>query len=124
MADVPVLLNLRGGHDHALRYRYAGRTHGRPGRQAVHSLQTKDVSPHALSDTTAVHLLHSGVDISTIRAGLGHVSLETTNRYAQVDLEMKARALNSCAAKLPGPETRATPSWNRDEDLLDFLASL
>ncbi len=44
--------------------------------------------------TTAVHLLRAGVDINTIRAWLGHVSLDTTNIYAEVDLEMKAKALS------------------------------
>lgn len=74
--------------------------------------------------STAVHLLRSGVDINTIRAWLGHVSLETTNRYAQVDLEMKARALRSCAEDLPGIQTGAKPSWNCNEELMSFLASL
>jgi integrase len=46
--------------------------------------------------TSAVHLLRAGVDINTIRAWLGHVSLDTTNVYAEVDLEMKAKALASC----------------------------
>ena len=35
-------------------------------------------------------------DINTIRAWLGHVSLATTNVYAEVDLEMKAKALANC----------------------------
>ena len=39
-----------------------------------------------------MHLLRAGVDINTIRAWLGHVSLVTTNVYAEVDLEMKAEA--------------------------------
>nr|WP_250866487.1 tyrosine-type recombinase/integrase [Caballeronia sp. INSB1] len=43
--------------------------------------------------TTATYLLRAGVDINTIRAWLGHVSLNTTNIYAQIDLEMKSRAL-------------------------------
>ncbi|WP_429489259.1 hypothetical protein [Paraburkholderia sp. RAU6.4a] len=33
------------------------------------------------------------MDINTIRAWLGHVSLSTTNVYAEIDMEMKARAL-------------------------------
>jgi len=37
----------------------------------------------------------SGVDINTIRAWLGHVSAETTNIYAEFNLEMKAKALES-----------------------------
>ena len=67
------------------------------------SLASKRVGPHTLRHTTAVHLLRAGVDINTIRAWLGHVSLETTNRYAEVDLEMKAKALATCA--LSGPAT-------------------
>ncbi len=59
----------------------------------VESMRNKRISPHTVRHATAVHLLRSGVDINTIRAWLGHVSLETTNIYAEVDLEMKAKAL-------------------------------
>lgn len=59
----------------------------------VPSLVTKRVSPHTIRHTTAVHLLRAGVDINTIRAWLGHVSLDTTHVYAEVDMEMKAKAL-------------------------------
>jgi site-specific recombinase XerD len=41
------------------------------------------VSPHVFRHTTAVHLLESGVDVNVIRGWLGHVSLDTTNRYAR-----------------------------------------
>src|SRR5262245_35752773 len=37
------------------------------------------VSPHTIPHTTATHLLRSGVDINTIGAWLGHVSLATSN---------------------------------------------
>ncbi len=57
------------------------------------SLAKKRVSPHTIRHTTAVHLLRAGVDINTIRAWLGHVSLDTTHVYAEVDMEMKAKAL-------------------------------
>jgi integrase/recombinase XerD len=62
----------------------------------VPSLRDKRVSPHTIRRTTATHLLRAGVDINTIRAWLGHVSLATTNVYAEVDLEMKAKALQKC----------------------------
>lgn len=61
--------------------------------RTVPSLATKRVSPHTIRHTTAVHLLRAGVDINTIRAWLGHMSLDTTHIYAEVDLEMKAKAL-------------------------------
>lgn len=59
----------------------------------VPSLAAKRVGPHTIRHTTAVHLLRAGVDINTIRAWLGHVSLNTTHVYAEVDMEMKAKAL-------------------------------
>lgn len=65
------------------------------GNKAVPSLGAKRVSPHTIRHTTAVHLLRAGVDINTIRAWLGHVSLDTTHIYAEVDMEMKAKALAS-----------------------------
>jgi site-specific recombinase XerD len=51
----------------------------------------KRVGPHTIRHTTATHLLRAGVDINSIRAWLGHVSLATTNVYTEVDLEIKAK---------------------------------
>ena len=60
------------------------------------SLKNKRISPHTIRHTTATHLLNAGVDINTIRAWLGHVSINTTNIYVEVDMEIKAKALASC----------------------------
>jgi integrase/recombinase XerD len=84
------------------------------------SLAGKRVSPHCIRHTTATHLLRSGVDINTIRAWLGHVSLETTNVYAEVDLEMKAKALALC--DIGG--TARPRRWRDDPGLMTFLRSL
>jgi len=92
--------------------------------QVLPSLRTKRVSPHTIRHTSAVHLLRSGVDINTIRAWLGHVSLETTNRYAEVDLEMKAKALATCAITPGKKKADREPLWRKDRDLMDFLDSL
>jgi integrase/recombinase XerD len=70
--------------------------------------------------TTATHLLPSGVDINTIRAWLGHVSLATTNVYAEVDLEMKAKALANCEVKEDEPKKH----WREDKGLMEFLRTL
>jgi site-specific recombinase XerD len=86
----------------------------------VPSLTTKRVSPHTIRHTTATHLLRSGVDINTIRAWLGHVSLTTTNVYAEVDLEMKAKALANCEV---GGEESGGP-WKEDPGLMEFLRTL
>jgi integrase/recombinase XerD len=85
------------------------------------SLASKRVSPHMVRHTTAVFLLRSGVDINTIRAWLGHVSLNTTHVYAEFDLEMKAKALAKCELTddaIPGQH------WATDPSLLAFLQSL
>jgi site-specific recombinase XerD len=87
--------------------------------QRVPSIGAKRVSPHVIRHTTAVHLLRAGVDVNTIRAWLGHVSLDTTNVYAEVDLESKAKALNECAI----PDARGR-SWHRQPGLMAFLKSL
>jgi ribonuclease HI len=80
--------------------------------KTVPTLTTKRVSPHTIRHTTAVHLLRAGVDINTIRAWLGHVSLDTTHIYAEVDLEMKAKALAKVDINgLKGPpRQRSLPS--------------
>ena len=45
-----------------------------------------------------MHLLRSGVDITTIAAWLGHADLSTTHAYVQIDLRMKQQALATLTA--------------------------
>ena len=88
--------------------------------RAVPSMATKRVGPHTIRHTTAVHLLRSGVDINTIRAWLGHVSLDTTHIYAEVDMEMKAKALS----RVDIPDLQTKP-WQRPlPSLMTFLKAL
>lgn len=48
--------------------------------------------------------------MNTIRAWLGHVSLDTTHIYAEADLQMKARALPSVGiGDLPTTPARRKP---------------
>nr|WP_274520234.1 tyrosine-type recombinase/integrase [Cupriavidus sp. IDO] len=57
---------------HAVVERYAVKA-----RANMPSLASKRVSPHSIRHSTATHLLRSGVDISTVRAWLGHVSIDS-----------------------------------------------
>ena len=100
---------------HALVERYAAKV-----ATKLPSVAKKRVSPHTIRHTTATHLLRSGVDINTIRAWLGHVSLSTTNVYAEVDLEMKAKALANCEVEGGG----GTKPWREDKGLMEFLRGL
>lgn len=84
------------------------------------SLQTKRVSTHMVRHTAAVHLLRAGVDINTIRAWLGHVSLDTTHVYAEIDLETKAEALAHCEISTQ----TIRRSWRADPNVMEFLKNL
>jgi len=59
------------------------------------SLKTKRVSPHTIRHTTATHLLALALTQHN-QSMVGHVSLDTTNIYAETDLAMKAKALAAC----------------------------
>jgi integrase/recombinase XerD len=85
------------------------------------SIAAKQVSPHIICDTTATHLLRAGVDINTIRGWLGHVSLSTTNVYAEIDLEMKAKALAKCEV---GEGSESGKHWRDQPSLMEFLRIL
>jgi site-specific recombinase XerD len=99
------------------------RRHARP--IAKHSVngQSKAVSPHIFRHTTAVHLLEAGVEINVIRGWLGHVSLETTNRYAEITIRTKEQALTQCSPPITGERFRPHP-WRNDVALLNWLQSL
>ena len=89
--------------------------------EKVQTMRNKRIGPHTVRHTTAVHLLRAGVDINTIRGWLGHVSVDTTNIYAEVDLEMKAKALASVdITGLPGPPQRR----QRTPSVMDFMRGL
>jgi len=85
------------------------------------SMAPKRISPHSIRHTTATHLLRAGVDINTIRAWLGHVSLDTTNIYAETDLETKARALAKCEVTDVNKSKR---HWRDDPARMTFLRAL
>jgi integrase/recombinase XerD len=89
---------------------------------ACPSLAKKAISPHVIRHTTATHVLGAGVAINTIRAWLGHVSMDTTNVYAEVDLETKARMLSTCGSFTAG--NAPTRSWREDPSLMQFLRNL
>ncbi len=86
----------------------------------IPNLGKKRLHPHSMRHTTAIALLKAGVALSTISHFLGHASLNTTNRYLKVDLEMKRKAI---ARVKPVPRQLRTP-WSKDHTILDWLESL
>ena len=133
MRELEFLVRNRSATDYVFRNRYGDPltrfgVHAlvercvRSASHQVPSLTKKRVSPHTIRHTTATHLLRAGVDINTIRAWLGHVSLETTNIYAETDLSMKAKALAACDLGV----RRTTPKrkWREDLSVMAFLQNL
>jgi integrase/recombinase XerD len=118
-SDAKILLNHRGEAltRFGIRYilaKYLGRT-----RSHVPSLARKRLHPHSMRHSAAVALLKSGVDPSSISQWLVHANLNTTNRYATIDLEMKRKAI---ARVKTIPRSSRTP-W-KNHTILEWLESL
>ncbi len=62
--------------------------------------------------------------MNVIRGWLGHVSLTTTNRYAEITLRMKTEALTLCEPPVSAAAPPRRPGWHDDLVLMDWLSSL
>ena len=98
------------------------RTHELNERRKLRNLPP--VSPHVFRHSAAVSLLESGVDVNVIRGWLGHVSLETTNRYAEISIKMKEDALQACEPTHEDAKSRDNVVWRDDLTLSNWLQSL
>jgi len=104
---------------------YLTREYGRRVAPALRSVNPKGLSPHVLRHSTAVHLLQAGVEVNVIRGWLGHNSLETTNRFAEINMRTKEKALQACNLESTSNEgSRASARWKKDAELLQWLQSL
>jgi site-specific recombinase XerD len=90
---------------------------------ACPSLLTRKVTPHTIRHTTAMHLLQSNVDLNMIRSWLGHASIETTNGYVEIDLEMKRKTLRAAEKLIPN-KGKHGGSWRGNDPLLSWLKAL
>lgn len=119
---VPLFLNTDGNRLTRFGIRYIVARRVSDAAHACPTLLTRRVTPHTWRHTTAMHLLQSNVDLAMIRSWLGHSSIETTNTYVEIDLEMKQRTLQSCEKILPKPKTPST--WKANKDVLSWLSAL
>ena len=83
------------------------------------SIKTKTVSPHTLRHTTAMHLLRSGNDVNMVSYWLGHVDINTTHIYLEIDMEMKKKMLE----KADAPAINNKTAWHKP-DVLQWLNAL
>ena len=83
------------------------------------SLKNKQISPHTLRHTTAMHMLQAGNDITVIAMWLGHESIETTHHYITANMELKEKAIESIH-----PSSGGTVRFQPRKGLLSILEDL
>jgi len=66
-----------------------------------------------------MHLLRSGNDINMVSYWLGHVDINTTHIYLEIDMDMKRKMLD----KTDAPAINKKAPWNKP-DVLQWLNAL
>lgn len=121
-AGTPLFLNHRGDPLTRFGVRYILARQCERAQATCPSLAHKRLHPHSMRHSTAIYLLKSGVDLVTISHWLGHTSINTTNRYATIDLEMKREAI--AKAEPPYKHPQIPGAWRTDASILAWLESL
>lgn len=119
---LPVFINHLGRALTRFGVRHILAKYVRLGTSLQPSLEKKSLHPHCMRHSTALHLLKSGVDLSTISHWMGHSSINTTNKYVTINLEMKRKAIEK--AKPLNCEINTKASWRKNPDILKWLESL
>lgn len=121
-ANASLFCNHRGEPITRYGIRYILTQHCNRAKATCPSLAGKRLHPHSMRHSTAIHLLKSGVDLVTVSHWLGHASINTTNRYTAIDLEMKREAI--ARAEPPYKHPQMPGGWRQDLSILEWLESL
>jgi integrase/recombinase XerD len=90
-------------------------------KQSYPALIPKNISPHSIRHSKSMHMLQAGVPLIYIRDFLGHSEISTTEVYARCDSSQKRKALE---AAYPNIQVSTLPTWQSDDDLMNWLKSL
>lgn len=85
------------------------------------TLVKKNIGPHSIRHSTAMHLIKAGNEINMVALWLGHADINTTHIYVEIDMEMKRKILEK--ATVPHMNTLPTPTEKQDV-VLKWLDSL
>jgi site-specific recombinase XerD len=121
-ASAPMFLNHRGEPLTRFGIRYILARQCERARAVCPSLARKRLHPHSMRHSTAVYLLKSGVDLVTVSQWLGHAGINTTNRYARIDMDIKREAI--AKAEPPYEHPQMPGAWRSDSSILAWLESL
>lgn len=119
----PLFCNRSGGKLSPVGITYILKKYAASARGVNDKLIPQIISPHVLRHSKAMHLLQAGVNIVYIRDFLGHVSVQTTERYARADSKQKREALEAAYIDVI-PEKGKLGSWEGNDEMLDFLTNL
>jgi site-specific recombinase XerD len=114
-----LFLNANGAPVTRFGIRHILRKYTSSARDQCPSMRTKAVNPHTIRHTTAMHLLRAGNDINMVSYWLGHVDINTTHVYVEIDMDMKRRMLEKTTA----PVVSNDLPWQKP-DVLQWLAAL
>lgn len=102
---------------------YILKTYADLARKINPAIIPETISCHSLRHSKAMHLLQAGVNLVYIRDLLGHVSVQTTDVYARADSRQKREAFEKAYVDI-NPAGTNTKSWEKNNNLLDWLKSL
>ena len=117
-ADSPLFVNRRGEPMTRFGIRDVVVKYAKKAAGKFPAIKGKRPSPHTIRHTTATHLVEAGVDINTVRAWMGHSSIETTNVYVEISMEAKVKAME---AGLSVKGRKRSRRWRDDKKLMNFL---
>ncbi|MFO7754822.1 MAG: site-specific integrase [Bacteroidales bacterium] len=121
--DRPLFFNRSGSKLTCSGITYILKTYATMARVVHPELIPRQISPHILRHSKAMHLLQAGVNLVYIRDILGHVSIQSTEIYARADSKLKREALKEASPDIIDKEI-GIPSWEKDNELKYFLQSL
>lgn len=95
-------------------------------KKYTEACRLKEISPHQLRHSKAMHLTEADVNPFFIRDFLGHADIKTTGVYAKTSLKMKKAALDKLNASKqdPIPVQNHGKNWTEDQDLMEWLDRL
>lgn len=117
--DDALFLNGNGRRLTRFGIRYIVKKHAAGTEEEEPGIKEKNVGPHTIRHSTAMHLLRSGNDVNTVRYWLGHASINTTHIYIEIDMKMKREMLD----KAQPPQLQEHPPWHQPK-LIQWLNSL
>ncbi len=117
----PLFFNKQENHFSSEGIRYILEKYIKMARKQSNIIIPKNISPHSLRHSRAVHLLSLGVPLYIIRDFLGHNSIVSTELYAKVETKQKREAIEKVNQNV-SPENEA--KWLNNPQLLSWLSKL